>query len=124
LQLSSRARKPQHTELYRRGWASFGKEYYHTVLRTSSATELLRLPEQENPGVVLEQQNNRNLVHRSPASKKTLHIYFPEGLQDFRVDFPTSASRKRPTLTALFPFQQLMTGKTPRPALIETPILE
>jgi hypothetical protein len=117
-------RKPQHTELYRRGWASFGKEYYHTVLHISSATELLRLPEQENPGLVLEQQNNRNLACRSPASRKTRRIYFPEGLQDFRVNFPTSASRKRPTLTTPFPFQQLMTRETPRPALILTPILE
>jgi hypothetical protein len=118
LQLSSRARKPQHTELYRRGLALFAKEYYHTVLHTSSATELLQFPEPKNPRLVLEQQNNRNLVCRSPANRKTRHIHFPEGLQDFK------ASRKRPILTTQFPFQQLMTRETPHPALIQTPILE
>jgi hypothetical protein len=131
LQLSSRARKPQHTELYRKGSALFGKECYHTVLHTSSATELLQFPEPKNPRLVLGQQNNRNLVRRSPASRKTRHIYFPEGLQDFRVDFRTSAPRKRPWLPALnmralttpLPVQQLMTRETPRLALTEMAIL-
>lgn len=94
------------------------------MLQISSATELLRFPEPKNPRVVLEQQNNRNLVYRSSANRKTRHTHFPEGLQDFKADFPTSTSRKRPILTTPFPFQQLMTKETPHPALIQTPILE
>ena len=110
-------RTPQHTERYRIRSALFEKEYFHTVLHNSSVTELQQFPELRNPRLVLEHQNNRNLAHKSPASRENRHIYFPEGLQDFRVNFWTPASRVRPwlpalnmrTLTATLPFQQLMT---------------
>jgi hypothetical protein len=54
LQRSSTVRKLQHSELYRKGSALFGKEYYHTVLHNSSATEPLQFPEPEILRLVLE----------------------------------------------------------------------